>query len=113
MLPRCTGAPVATTGGDRRHRPWRLAQSLQAGARLTLGSVSKRERDHHPNRVAEFRPLGFYDIVALDLADEDVSVSWVRCTLLEKGATHEQAARCVLGQSYRPSSSRRYASSAS
>jgi len=78
--------------------------------------MSVRERrlgEWHRERVAEFRSLGFDEIVALDLADSDASSSWVRISLLDRGATHDQAARCVLGSSYSPSSSRRYASSAS
>lgn len=46
--------------------------------------------------VAAFRRLGFDELVALELAEANVSPSYLRELVEKKGATLDQAARCVL-----------------
>lgn len=54
---------------------------------------AQRER---MERVAGFRALGFDELDALSLADSTASISYVRDSLLKRGATHEQAVRVAL-----------------
>ena len=90
---------------SHRRSPRLLSRAV---SRRNLGGVSQDglsnaerraeriAREEHRYRVAAFRRLGFDEIDALELAKSDVSISFVRERLLERGATHKQALRCAL-----------------